>query len=77
MNKIMPTQKPRLSLTLASETISLLGGLAEQVQQSAAGLARDLILEGLEHREDVALTRLAELRCIEGRATVKHSDAWS
>lgn len=72
----MPTQKPRLSLTLAPETASLLGGMAQQAHQSTSSLAKALILEALEHREDVALATLAELRSIENRAIVQHSDAW-
>ena len=72
----MPTQKPRISLTLAPETALLLGGMAQQAKQSTSGLAKELILEALEHREDVALATLAKVRSIENRATVKHSDAW-
>ena len=73
----MPTHKPRLSLTLAPETAFFLGGLAQQAHQSTASLAKELILEALEHREDMMLSTLAELRSKESQATVKHSDAWS
>lgn len=73
----MPTQKPRISLTLAPETVFLLGSMAEKAHQSAAGLAKELILEALEHREDVALATLAELRSRENKTKISHSDAWN
>lgn len=72
----MPTQKPRINLTLAPETASLLGSMAQRTHQSTASLAKALILEALEYREDMTLSALAEVRSIENKATVKHSDAW-
>ncbi|MEL6359021.1 MAG: hypothetical protein AAFQ01_03690 [Bacteroidota bacterium] len=72
----MPTQKPRISLTLAPETAGLLGSMAEKAHQSTSGLAKELILEALEHREDIALATLAELRSTESKAKIQHSDAW-
>jgi predicted transcriptional regulator len=73
---IVPTQKPRISLTLDPETASLLGAMAQLAHQSTSSLAKELILEALERREDVALATLADLRSIENGSTVKHNDAW-
>ena len=63
----MPTQKPRINLTLASETHALLGNIAQETQQSVASLAKDLILEALAYREDLALSTLAQIRSIESK----------
>jgi len=50
--------------------------MAQKPHQSTASLAKDLILEALEYREDMALATLTEIRSLGNQATVKHSDAW-
>ncbi|XWN35084.1 MAG: hypothetical protein ROO73_05855 [Roseivirga sp.] len=72
----MPTQKPRIGLTLAPETATLLGTMAQATHQSTASLAKELLLEALEDREDITLSALAEIRSIENKVLVKHSDVW-
>jgi len=74
--KIMPTLKSRVNLTLAPETVALLSNMAEKEHQSVASLAKALMLEAVEHREDLELSTVAAIRMQESRATVKHSDAW-
>ena len=72
----MPTLKSRVNLTLAPETVALLGNMAEKEHQSVASIAKALMLEAVEHREDLALSTVAAIRMQESRATVNHSDAW-
>jgi len=72
----MPTQKPRIGLTLASETATLLGTMAQATHQSTASLAKELLLEALEDREDVSLSALAEVRSVENQKLLSHSDVW-
>jgi hypothetical protein len=39
-------------------------------------LAKELILEALEQREDLALSEIAKVRDIKRAKTIKHEDAW-
>ncbi len=72
----MPTLKSRVNLTLAPETVALLSSMAEKEHQSVASLAKALMLEAMEHREDLVLSDVAAMRMYESQITVKHSDAW-
>lgn len=72
----MPTLKSRVNLTLAPETVALLNDTAQKEHQSVASLVKTLMLEAIEHREDLALSTMASIRMQENQATVKHSDAW-
>ncbi len=72
----MPTKNPRLNITFEPDLASLLGAYAKQKHKSVSSLAKELILEALEYREDLALSRLAELRERENTKTHKHHDAW-
>ena len=49
----MRTQNPRINITLESAAAGLLRHLAHKEHKSVAGLARELIVESLERREDV------------------------
>ncbi len=72
----MPTLNPRINLTLGAPTVAFLAEMAQGANQSVAGLVKELMLEALEHREDVALSSIARLRSEEGKTRVKHADAW-
>ncbi len=74
----MPTTNPRLNVTLSPETVNVLSHLAKREGKSVASLTRELVLDALERREDIALSRLAELREKEdqGKKNVSHADAW-
>ena len=63
-------------MTLAPETVTLLNDMAQKEHQSVASLVKALMLEAIEHREDLALSAVASMRMQESQATVKHSDAW-
>ena len=72
----MPTERPRIQVTLDEHSNGLLGLLAEQHEQSKSALAAELIREALELREDRALSRLADERLKHTRRWIKHADAW-
>ena len=72
----MSTTKPRINITLEEKTVSILTDLAQERQISTASLAKELILAGLSHQEDLALATIAELRDIENAIRVNHQDAW-
>jgi hypothetical protein len=70
----MVTKNPRVNVTLGEGLASLLAKLATQEQKSVSTLSRELILEALELREDMALSALAEARDIPNIKRIKHSD---
>jgi hypothetical protein len=72
----MPTMKPRLNVTFDHATASVLADLAKEEHISISSLAKELILEALERREDLALSSLAKLRDKRTQKYVKHKDAW-
>ena len=75
----MPTTNPRLNITFLPETAALLTRLAKQEKKSVASLTKELVLDALERREDVALSLLAEQREREdaGKRTYSHKEAWA
>lgn len=72
----MSTQNPRINVTLENALASVLNQLARQQHKSVSGLAKELIIEALEHREDIALSALAEARDHPKAKRVKHEDVW-
>lgn len=72
----MPTKNPRINLTLDKSIVSLLAHLAEQEHVSIASLAKELMLEALERREDKVLSLVAEVRDTKKAKRIKHSDVW-
>jgi hypothetical protein len=73
----MPTKNPRINITFAEATAGLLSELAHQEHKSISGLAKELILEALERREDMFLSALAEVRDNPESKKVKHKDVWN
>lgn len=72
----MTIKNPRINITFEAATAGLLSELADQEHKSVAGLAKELILEALERREDFALSNLADSRDKPHVNQVKHDDAW-
>ena len=72
----MPTKNPRINITLEESTAGFLSSLAEHENMSVSSLAKELILEALERREDMALSAIAEIRDTTKAKKVKHTDAW-
>jgi hypothetical protein len=72
----MPTKNPRINITFEETTAYLLANLAKQEHKSVSSLAKELIIEALERREDTALSAIAKIRDIENIKKVRHSDAW-
>lgn len=72
----MPTKNPRINITLKESTAGFLSSLAKHEHKSVSNLAKELILEALERREDIALSMLAEIRDTAKEKKVKHIDAW-
>lgn len=72
----MPTKHPRINITLEETTVGLLANLAKQEHISISSLAKELLLEALERREDISLSAIAKLRDIPKTKRIKHDDAW-
>lgn len=72
----MPTKHPRINITLEESIAGLLTSLAKHENKSVSSFAKELVLEALERREDMALSALAEIRDIPKAKRVKHDDAW-
>lgn len=72
----MPTKNPRVNVTFEESTVEFLTDLAKQEDKSVSSLLKELILEALERREDVALSAIAEIRDVQHTKKIKHEDAW-
>lgn len=72
----MPTKNPRINITLEESTAGLLANLAEHEQKSISSLAKELLLEALERREDMVLSAIAYERDLPRKKRIKHEDAW-
>jgi hypothetical protein len=74
----MPTTNPRLNVTFQPETAALLAQMAKREGKSVASLTKELVLDALERREDIALSLLAERREKEqkGKRFYSHEETW-
>jgi len=72
----MPTKNPRINITLEESVAGLLSSLAEHEGKSISSLAKELLLEALDRREDRTLSALAEIRDTPKAKRIKHTDAW-
>ncbi len=58
----MSIENPIVMVALEEITIEVLAALAQQENKSISSLAKELILEALEQREDKVLSATAEVR---------------
>lgn len=72
----MPTKNPRINITVEDSIAGVLSSLAEHEHKSISSLAKELLLEALERREDMKLAAIAEIRDIKKAKRIKHTDAW-
>ena len=76
MELSMPTMNPRVNITFEPPLMNLVSSLAKEEHKSVASLAKELIVEALERREDKVLSALAEMRDKKSVKKIKHEDAW-
>lgn len=72
----MATKNPRLNITMEPFEVTLLTDLAKQEDKSISSLAKELIREALELREDMILSAIATERDTDDIETVSHEQAW-
>lgn len=72
----MPTQNPRINITLDQKFAGIIAKLAKRDDMSVSSKAKEMILRALELDEDAYFSELAEN--VEKRTTkwVSHEDAW-
>jgi predicted DNA-binding protein len=72
----MSTKHPRLNVTLSSEALGFIAMLADKEEKSLSMIARDLIEEALELREDLDFSKLAAEIDRPDTVWISHEDAW-
>ncbi|MFO1258454.1 MAG: DUF6290 family protein [Gammaproteobacteria bacterium] len=72
----MTTKNPRINVTFEASVAGLLAELANHEHKSVSSLVRELALEALELREDINLSKLAEIMDDTHAKTYSHDDAW-
>jgi len=74
----MPTEHPRVNIVIEQTLYGMMHDLARAEGVSMSALARDLIREALELREDVALAALAEEReqTLVRLKSLSHKQVW-
>lgn len=72
----MPTKNPRVNITFEAQWLAVLSEMAASEGKSVSGLAKELVLEALDRREDMALSAIAKKRDTKGSKFVSHKDAW-
>lgn len=76
--RTMPTKNPRVNIVVEPPLYSVMHDLATSEGVSLSTLARDLIREAIDLREDVALAAFADTRMktFSRKAALSHKDVW-
>jgi predicted DNA-binding protein len=74
----MPTKNPRVNIVVEPPLYGVMRDLATSEGVSMSTLARDLIREAIELREDVALATFADTRMktFDRKTALSHEDVW-
>jgi predicted DNA-binding protein len=74
----MPAKNPRVNIVVEPPLYSVMHDLANSEGVSMSTLARDLIREAIDLREDVALAAIADTRMktFNKKAALSHEDVW-
>jgi hypothetical protein len=74
----MPTKNPRVNIVVEQPLYTVVQELATSEGISMSTLARDLIREAIDMREDVSLTALADsrMKTFNRKKTLSHKDVW-
>ncbi|MFZ2397141.1 MAG: hypothetical protein WAW31_00495 [Smithella sp.] len=74
----MPAKNPRVNIVIEPPLYGVLHDLATSGGVSISTLARDLIREAIELREDVALAALAgkRIKTFNRKVALSHKDIW-
>jgi len=74
----MPTKNPRVNIVVEPPLYSVLHDIATKEGVSMSTVARDLIREAIELREDVALAAFADkrMKTFDRKVALSHKDVW-
>ena len=72
----MVTKNPRLNITLDEILMGVLQAVAERESKSVSRVARELIVEAVNRREDHYLSDIATKRDVKNMKYISHEDAW-
>jgi len=74
----MPARNPRVNIVVEPPLYSVLHDLATSEGLSMSTIARDLIREAIDLREDVALASFADIRMktFDRKVALSHDDVW-
>ena len=73
----MPTERPRIQVTLDSQTNGLLAMLAEKQDASVSATAATLIRDALELHEDMVFSEASNNRIADDNGKrISHDEAW-
>ena len=74
----MPTKNPRVNIVVEPPLYSVMHELATKEGTSMSTIARDLIREAIDLREDVALAAFADTRMktFDRKAALSHKNVW-
>ncbi len=74
----MPAKNPRVHIVVEQPLYSVMHDLADSEGVSMSTLARDLIREAIDLREDVALAAFADTRVktFNKKTALSHEDMW-
>jgi predicted DNA-binding protein len=74
----MPTKNPRVNIVVEPPLYSVMHDLAISEGVSMSTIARDLIREAIDLREDVALATFADTRMktFDRKVSLSHEDVW-
>ena len=73
----MPTKNQRINITTNEKLMSNITLIAKQEKKTVSTLAKELIEEALDKREDMYLSTIANFREIESSKIIRHAEAWT
>ena len=76
VHKEMPTKNPRINITTNEKLISDITLIAKQEKKTVSTLAKELIEEALDKREDMYLSRIVNSREAQNNKVIQHAEAW-
>ena len=72
----MPTKNQRINITTNEKLMNNISLIAKQEKKTVSTLAKELIEEALDKREDMYLSIIANSREVESKKIVQHTEAW-
>lgn len=73
----MPTDKPRLNITITSEIEGIIAQMADRHELSKSAMARRLLETAIEYDEDYHMSRIAMERDTEDAVFISEEEFWN